>query len=62
VKHRDNKFAAALKGIDLDEGSQSENQRRLDEIQRKVWIDLHGQAAVNKHEYFEMGLEIEVEE
>lgn len=62
VKHRDNKFAAALKGIDLDEGSQSENQRRLDEIKRKVWVEQYGQKAVNQHEFFELGLEIEVEE
>jgi hypothetical protein len=52
---------AALKGIDLDDGV-NENQRRLDEIQRKVWIDQYGRGAVDKHEYFEVGLEIEVEE
>jgi hypothetical protein len=61
-RHQDRKFAAALKGIDLDEGSQEENQRKLDEIKKRVWVKQYGQHAVDKHEFFDLGLEIEVEE
>lgn len=61
-EYRNRRFAAALQGIDLDEGQVSENQRRLEEIQKKVWVEQYGQRAVDKHEYFELGLEVEIEE
>lgn len=61
VEHRHHKFMAALKGIDIDEGANN-NQRRLEEIQRRANEKLYGREAVEKSEYFELGLEIEVEE
>lgn len=61
-QHEQNKFAAALKGIDLDKDSKNENQRRLDEIQQRVNKRLYGEKAVEQAEYGEFGLEIEVEE
>jgi hypothetical protein len=62
VEHRQNKFTAAINGIDLDEGSKGENQRRLEELQEKVWREQYGDRAVDRHQYFEFGIEIEEEE
>ena len=61
-QHEQNKFAAALKGIDLDKDAKNENQRRLEEIQERVNKRLYGERAVEEYQLGDFGLEIEVEE
>lgn len=41
-EHREHKFLAALKGIDLDEGQKQSAQERFDEVQRRVEAKLTG--------------------
>lgn len=41
-EHRQNKFAAALKGIDLDEGEKEAIKERFDAVQRRVRAKLTG--------------------
>lgn len=52
---------AALKGIDLDEGKNTEAKEKFDEINRRVQARLHGKSE-QQLELDEFGLEIEVEE
>ena len=61
-EHRRNKFAAALKGVNLDGDAKEENQRRLDEIQKRVDEKLYGAERVQKRELLDLGIEIETEE
>ena len=75
AKHKEDyenkKFLAALQGVDLDKGSQSEGQRKWEEIKAKVYskgatdnpddvVSLQGQAAVQAGFGIGMGLEYEV--
>lgn len=57
-EHRQNKFAAALKGVDLDEGQESEDFER---IKLKAQADLAGR---NEEEFvFDMiGIEIDTDD
>lgn len=41
-EHRQNTFAAALKGIDLNEGASNDAKERFDEVQRRVEAKLTG--------------------
>jgi hypothetical protein len=56
AEHRRNKFAAALKGIDIDEDSESSSD--FEEVQRRVQADLGGKS--EQEFVFDMiGIEIE---
>lgn len=59
--HRNQKFLAAIQGIDLDEGSQQEHQAKFEEIQQRVQARLQGRS-VEELEYDELGLDVEIEE
>lgn len=61
-EHRRNKFAAALKGIDLDEGTKQSNEERFEEVQRRALVKLHGERAVDNSELMSLGFEVEIEE
>lgn len=52
---------AALKGIDLDEGSTVDAKEKFDEVQRRVNARLTGKSE-QELELAEFGLEIETEE
>lgn len=60
-EHRQNKFMAALKGIDLDKGSQEEAGEAFDRVQRRVNARLYG-ATEEQIEHLELGFDFEVEE
>ena len=60
-EHREHKFLAALKGIDLDEDANNEAKNKFEEVQRRVQAKLHG----GNEKQLEMdifGLDIETEE
>lgn len=59
-EHRHNKFMAALKGVDLDEGT-NDAKEKFDEVQRRVQSRLRGVSA-QQLEMDEFGLDIEEEE
>lgn len=60
-EHRANKFAAALKGINIDEGSQNTAKEKFEEVQRRVQAKLYGKSEAAL-EMDELGLDIEIEE
>lgn len=60
-EHRANKFAAALKGIDLDKGSEDENKERFEAVQRRVAAKLTGKSQ-EQMELDELAFDFEVEE
>jgi len=60
-EHRQNKFNAALKGIDLDEGERKRNQDRLDAIQMRVNARLSGRSE-HALESNDLGFTLETEE
>lgn len=60
-EHRQQKFAAALKGIDLDEGSKDSAKERFEAVQRRVESKLSGESQ-DKMELFELGIEFETDE
>lgn len=62
AEHREHKFMAALKGVDLDADAKNDAQERFDEVQRRVETKLHGEQAVANKEYDFFGLDIETEE
>jgi len=59
-EHRQNKFAAALKGVNLDEHDNSAKQR-FDEIQMRAQARLSGESK-EKIELDIFGLDVEIEE
>ena len=61
-EHRQNKFMAALKGIDLDENDAEDSKKRFDEVQRRAETRLYGEKNVTASEYDFFGLDIETEE
>ena len=62
MEHRDNKFKAAIAGIDLDAHLEKRNEEKFAEVEKRAMARLYGDAAVRRMEYDDFGLEIEVEE
>lgn len=60
-EHRRNKFMAALKGINLDEGAAKDAKEKFDEVQRRAQSRLTG-IDTEQLEMDEFGLDIEIEE
>ena len=64
-EHREHKFLAALKGIDLDEGKKEETQDAFDRIKQRAEARLRGvsEEEVGRQADAELfGLEFEVED
>jgi hypothetical protein len=68
-EYRSNKFAAALKGVDLDKHSAKENQERFDEIERRAHAKLHAmrtganvEQTERRIELADLGFDLEIEE
>lgn len=59
-EHRQNKFAAALKGVNLDD-HENTVQQRFDEIQMRAQSKLTGESK-DKIELDVFGLDVEIEE
>lgn len=58
--HRDKKFLAAMQGIDLDKGQNSEVQKRIKEVEARAAARLTGdENALEKAEYADMGFEFQ---
>ena len=57
-EYRQNKFAASLKGIDLDKISAEQNQERFDEIERRAQAKLHAMRTGANVEHTEQRLEL----
>lgn len=57
AEHRQHKFAAALKGIDIDEGRQDEG---FDRVKQKVAADLAGKSE-EEYVFDLVGIEIQSE-
>ena len=60
-EHRQNKFAAALKGVNLDEGKEMDAKEKFAEIQRRAEAKLTGKPEAQL-EMDEFGIDIEIEE
>ena len=60
-ERREQRFMAALKGIDLDEEDKQDAQEKFDEVQRRVQAQLTG-ANPQQLELDVFGLDIEIEE
>lgn len=58
TEHRSQKFAAALKGIDLDEGQETPE---FDEIKRKVQAELSGKTE-EQYVFDMVGIEIDTDD
>lgn len=60
-EQREQKFMAALKGIDLD-SSQEDNQERFEKVQKRAQAILQNKSAdeVERDDFAELGLDIEV--
>lgn len=61
-KHEDRKFAAALKGIDIDEGQKSASQEAFDRVKARAEEKLGLKEKREQEEWDHFGLDIEVEE
>lgn len=61
ANYEQRKFAAALKGINLDDAATEAAQERFDAVQRRVQARLSGRSEVEL-EMDELGIDIEVEE
>lgn len=61
VEHRRNKFLAALKGIDLDEGQKESAEDAFARVQRRAESRLRG-VSEESLEMEALGMDIEVEE
>lgn len=59
--YQNQKFLAAIQGIDLDEGSREDAEDRFEEIERRAQARLQGRS-VEELEYDELGLDVEIEE
>jgi hypothetical protein len=59
-EHRRNKFAAALKGIDIDAASQEESRDAFERVRARANARLNG-GNPEHAEYEAMGIDIEVE-
>lgn len=57
-EYKDQKFLAALKGIDLDEEQNSETQASFEEVQRKAEAALAGKSE-EEHTFADIGIEFE---
>ena len=57
-EHRSNKFAAALRGIDLDKHSKEQNEERFEEINRRAQAKLHAMRTGADAEKTERQLEL----
>lgn len=65
AEHRRNKFQAALKGVDLDEGTKQETEDAFERVQRRAQARLRGisEEEVDKLADADMfGLDFEIEE
>ena len=56
IEYQNRKFAAALKGVDLDENA---SNARFDEIKAKTDAQLAGMTQ-DEFEYFDLGIDVEV--
>jgi hypothetical protein len=54
-EHENRKFAAALKGINLDKDADSSVQKRLDDVKRRAAVKLKGENAVQQEEFADLG-------
>jgi hypothetical protein len=59
-EHRQNKFAAALKGINLDEADKESIKERFDEVKRRAEAKTTGKSE-DSILFDELGLDIETE-
>jgi len=60
-EQRQQRFLAAIQGIDLDKHSQQDSQQRLEAAQRRVAAKLSGESE-EKFELNELDLDYEIEE
>lgn len=60
-EHRHNEFMAALKGIDINKGKETDAKEKFDEIQSRVTSKLTGESQ-EKLEIGNLGFEFEVED
>jgi hypothetical protein len=59
--YRQNKFAAALKGIDLEAGAATSAEDKVQEVKNRVAAKLNG-VSQEEYEFGSMGLGIEIED
>jgi len=59
--HRNQKFMAAIQGIDIDKGAKNSIKERFDAVQQRVQARLQGKS-MEQLEYDALGLEVEIEE
>lgn len=60
-EHRQNRFTAALKGIDLDKGRVDDAKEKFDEVQRRVEARLTG-ANEKQLEFDVFNIDVETDE
>jgi hypothetical protein len=60
-EHRQNKFLAALQGVDLDKHQQEESEEAFDRIQRRAYAKLSGMSE-EMIEHGEFGMDFEIED
>lgn len=58
--HANHKFAAALKGIDLDDEAQGSDEERFEEIEARAKAKLAG-ISQDEYQFSQLGLGIEAE-
>lgn len=60
-EHNQNKFMAALKGVNLDEGEQTSAEEKFNEVQNRVAAKLSGKSQ-SSIEFDFFGLDVETDE
>lgn len=60
-RYEDKRFAAAMQGIDLDEGNKESAKNRFEEVQARAQARLSG-VDPEQQDMFTLGLEFEIEE
>lgn len=60
-EERNQRFMAAIQGIDIDKGAKEDAEERFNAVQMRVQARLQGMS-VEQLEYDELGLDVEIEE
>ena len=59
--YRNQKFMAAIQGIDIDKGAKEDAKAKFEQIETRVQARLQGRS-VEELEYDELGLDVEIED
>lgn len=59
--HRNQRFMAAIQGIDIDKGAKEDAKEKFEAVQQRVTARLQGKS-IEQLEYDELGLDVEIEE